>query len=420
MILDKQNIKDLSFLSSSEGIGLIIIFLTLPIVTRIYDPADFGNFEKYVVLVGIIANLCLLNFEFKIYNFSSKKDQTLSLITCLIFTVFFSIIFICFSLLLLNVYPNELINSYEIIFLILFWILFVSLASITLSYLSSLGNFKEYSLIRLLSNIVLIVSQIIFGLFGFKFMGFIYAIILQNIFISVFGIKPIYNQIKIFINELIFSDILNQIKNNKNILIFTFPGSLINRLTLALPIYFLSSFNPIFLGYYAFGSQLLNYPLKLFNGLGNMYKKEFNDEIRLNQTFNKTFIKYLKIFSIVSLVLLLGVFSFSSFLVPILFGKQWTDSIPIMKILVLMVSIRYIVAGLSSVLLIGNLPKYDIFFQLAYLIFSFTSIYIAKQIFNSYSSVINAYVISSIILYIFYFFLMNYFSTKQIKSINPK
>ena len=420
MILDKQNIKDLSFLSSSEGIGLIIIFLTLPIVTRIYDPADFGNFEKYVVLVGIIANLCLLNFEFKIYNFSSKKDQTLSLITCLIFTVFFSIIFICFSLLLLNVYPNELINSYEIIFLILFWILFVSLASITLSYLSSLGNFKEYSLIRLLSNIVLIVSQIIFGLFGFKFMGFIYAIILQNIFISVFGIKPIYNQIKIFINELIFSDILNQIKNNKNILIFTFPGSLINRLTLALPIYFLSSFNPIFLGYYAFGSQLLNYPLKLFNGLGNMYKKEFNDEIRLNQTFNKTFIKYLKIFSIVSLVLLLGVFLFSSFLVPILFGKQWTDSIPIMKILVLMVSIRYIVAGLSSVLLIGNLPKYDIFFQLAYLIFSFTSIYIAKQIFNSYSSVINAYVISSIILYIFYFFLMNYFSTKQIKSINPK
>ena len=419
MILDKQNIKDLSFLSSSEGIGLIIIFLTLPIVTRIYDPADFGNFEKYVVLVGIIANLCLLNFEFKIYAFTSKKDQTLSLITCLSFTVFFSAIFICFSLLLINLYPTDLIYSYEIIFLILFWILFVSLANITLSYFSSLGNFKEYSLIRLLSNIVLIVSQIIFGLFGFKFIGFIYAIILQNIFISFFGIKPIYNQIKIFINDFIFSDILNQIKNNKNILIFTFPGSLINRLTIALPIFFLSSFNPIFLGYYAFGSQLLNYPLKLFNGLGNMYKKEFSDEIRLNQTFNKTFIKYLKIFSIVSLVLLLGVFLFSSFLVPILFGKQWTDSIPIMKILVLMVSVRYIVAGLSSVLLIGNLPKYDIFFQLAYLLFSFTSIYIAKQIFNSYSSVIYAYVISSIVLYIFYFSLMKYFSTKQIKSINP-
>tara|TARA_B110000003_G_scaffold87811_1_gene89863 strand:+ start:6144 stop:7403 length:1260 start_codon:yes stop_codon:yes gene_type:complete len=419
MILDKQNIKDLSFLSSSEGIGLIIIFLTLPIVTRIYDPADFGNFEKYVVLVGIIANLCLLNFEFKIYDFTSKKDQTLSLITCLSFTVFFSAIFICFSLLLINLYPTDLIYSYEIIFLILFWILFVSLANITLSYFSSLGNFKEYSLIRLLSNIVLIVSQIIFGLFGFKFIGFIYAIILQNIFISFFGIKPIYNQIKIFINDFIFSDILNQIKNNKNILIFTFPGSLINRLTIALPIFFLSSFNPIFLGYYAFGSQLLNYPLKLFNGLGNMYKKEFSDEIRLNQTFNKTFIKYLKIFSIVSLVLLLGVFLFSSFLVPILFGKQWTDSIPIMKILVLMVSVRYIVAGLSSVLLIGNLPKYDIFFQLAYLLFSFTSIYIAKQIFNSYSSVIYAYVISSIVLYIFYFSLMKYFSTKQIKSINP-
>lgn len=419
-MFNRQNIKDLSILSSSEGIGLVIIFLTLPIVTRIYDPADFGNFEKYVVLVGIIANLCLLNFEFKIYNFSSKKDQTLSLITCLVLTVFFSAIFIFFSSLLLNLYPSDLIYSYEIIFLILFWILFVSLASITLSYFSSLGNFKKYSLIRLLSNIVLIVSQIIFGLFGFKFIGFIYSIILQNIFISIFGIKPIYNQIKIFINDIIPGDVINQIKNNKNILIFTFPGSLLNRLTQSLPIFFLSSFNPIFLGYFAFSSQLLNYPLKLFNGLGNMFKKEFNDEIRLNETYNKTFIKYLKIFSIVSLFLLSGVFLFANFLVPLVFGEQWTDSVSIMKVLVLMVSIRYIVAGLSPVLLIGNLPKYDIFFQLAYFLFSLTAIYIAKQIFNSYSSVINAYVISSIILYIFYFSLMKYFSTKKIKSINLK
>lgn len=417
-MFNKQNIKDLSILSSSEGIGLLIIFFTLPIVTRIYDPADFGNFEKYVVLVGIIANLCLLNFEFKIYNFSSKKDQALSLLTCLSLTVFFSVIFIFFSSFILNFFTNDLIYSYEIIFLILFWVLFVSLASITLSYFSSLGDFKKYSLIRLSSNIVLIVFQIIFGLIGFKFIGFIYAIILQNIFISLFGIKPIYKQITIFLDDVVPGDIIKQIKNNKNILIYTFPGSLLNRLTQSLPIFFLSSFNPIFLGYFAFSSQLLNYPLKLFNGLGNMFKKEFNDEIRLNQTFKKTFIKYFKIFSIVSLLLLLGVFLFSSFLVPFVFGQEWTDSVPIMKILVLMVSIRYIVAGLSPVLLVENLPKYDIFFQLAYFLFSLTSIYLAKEFYNSYISVINAYVISSIILYMFYFSLMKYFSTKQFKSIN--
>ena len=99
MIFNKQNFKDLSVLSSSEGIGLLIIFFTLPAISRIYDPADFGNFEKYVVLVGIIANLCLLNFEFKIYNFSSKKDQSISLITCLFLTLFFSILFLFFCFL---------------------------------------------------------------------------------------------------------------------------------------------------------------------------------------------------------------------------------------------------------------------------------------------------------------------------------
>ena len=111
-------------------------------------------------------------------------------------------------------------------------------------------------------------------------------------------------------------------------------------------------------------------------------------------------------------------FLFSSFLVPFVFGQEWTDSVPIMKILVLMVSIRYIVAGLSPVLLVENLPKFVIFFQLAYFLFSLTSIYLAKEFYNSYISVINAYVISSIILYMFYFSLMKYFSTKQFKSIN--
>ena len=413
MIFNKQNFKDLSVLSSSEGIGLLIIFFTLPAISRIYDPADFGNFEKYVVLVGIIANLCLLNFEFKIYNFSSKKDQSISLITCLFLTLFFSILFLFFCFLLLNFYSNDYIFSYKIIFLILFWVLFVSLANITLSYFSSAGDFKKYSLIRLSSNFVLVTTQIVLGLFDFKFYGFIYSVILQNLFISVFGIKPIYNQIKIYIKDIVYNDILNQIILNKNILMFTFPGSLFNRLTQSLPIFFLASFNPIFLGYFSFSNQLLNYPLKLFNGLGNMFKKEFNDEIRIDETFNKTFIKYSKIFSIISLILLIGVFLFSDLLVPIIFGETWIDAIPIMKTLVLLVSFRYVVAGLSSVLLVGNLPKYDIFFQISYFILSLISIYIAKQIFNSYNSVINSYVIISIILYIFYFYLMSYLSNKK-------
>ena len=414
MIFNKQNIRDLSFLTSSEGIGLLFIFFTLPIVSRIYNPEDFGNFEKYVVLVGIISNLCLLNFEFKIYNFTTKKDQTLSIITCLLLAFCFSVLFLSIGLLFFYFFSNDLIFSYEIIILILFWSLFVSLASITLSYFSSSGNFKKYSVMRLLSNIVLIAFQIIFGLLEFKFYGFIYAIILQNFFISIFGFKPIYNQIKLYVNDFNYNDILSQIKNNKNILIFTFPGSLLNRLSQSIPIFFLASFNPLILGYFSFSSQLLNYQLKLFNGLGNMFKKEFNDEIRSSNTFKKTFFKYLKIFSIISFLLLLGVFVFSDLLVPLFFGKKWIDSMPIMKILVIMVSVRYVVAGLSSVLLIGKFPKYDIIFQASYFIITLVSVYLSKQIFNSYNSVINSYVISSIFAYMLYLLLIKHLSNQKI------
>ena len=415
MIFNKKNFKDLSLLSTSEGLSLLIVFLTLPFISRIYDPADFGNFEKYVVVVGIVANLCLLNFEFKIYNFSTKKDQTLSIVTCLIFTMLFSSLFFCFGFIVTNFLTSNLLFSFEIVFLVFLWLVFVSFANITLSYFSSFGNFKKYSIIRLFSTLVLVCTQIILGLLEFKFYGFIYAIIFQNIFISIFGFFPIYKQTICFVNQFSFKDVFKHIKNNKYIVMFTFPGSLVNRLTQSLPIFFLASFNPIYLGYYSFGSQLLNYPLKLFNGLSNMFKKEFNDEIRINKTYRETFNKYLKVFSIISILLLTGTLFLSDIIVPFIFGEKWTQAIPIIKILSIMVCIRFIVGSLSPVLLIGNLPRYDIVFQLLYLILSLLFIIIGKEIFNSYLAIIISYIISSIIFYIFYFFVMRFFSKRTFK-----
>jgi len=87
---------------------------------------------------------------------------------------------------------------------------------------------------------------------------------------------------------------------------------------------------------------------------------------------------------------------------------------PIMKILVIMVSVRYVVAGLSSVLLIGKFPKYDIIFQASYFIITLVSVYLSKQIFNSYNSVINSYVISSIFAYMLYLLLIKHLSNQKI------
>ena len=82
---------------------MLILLFTLPFITRIYDPADFGNFEKYVVLIAIATNVCLLNFEFKIYDYKTKKEQTLSIIIFLLFTL--SIINNFLFTILLNLLP---------------------------------------------------------------------------------------------------------------------------------------------------------------------------------------------------------------------------------------------------------------------------------------------------------------------------
>ena len=94
---------------------MLILLFTLPFITRIYDPADFGNFEKYVVLIAIATNVCLLNFEFKIYDYKTKK-QTLSIIICLLFTLSISLIIFLFTILLNLFIPISIFFSLEIIF----------------------------------------------------------------------------------------------------------------------------------------------------------------------------------------------------------------------------------------------------------------------------------------------------------------
>ena len=418
MILSKKNIADISSLSISEGLSMLILLFTLPFITRIYDPADFGNFEKYVVLIAIATNVCLLNFEFKIYDYKTKKEQTLSIIICLLFTLSISLIIFLFTILLNLFIPISIFFSLEIIFLIFVWLFFVTMSNIVLTFFSSYGKFKYYSFIRLISTIILVSSQIIFGLLEYNFLGFIYAIILQNILICCFGLFPIFNQIKKYGKSFSLTDMLNHIKANDKIILFSFPGNLVNRLTQSLPIFFLSYFNPIFLGYFSFSNQLLNYPLKLFNGIGNMFKKEFNDEVRSYFTYKVAFKKYFKIFSIISVILLVGVYSLSDILIPILFGDKWIDSIIILKYLVLLVAVRFVVAGLSPVMILDYLPKYGILLQIFYLILTSTFLFVGFNFFNGHMPVIISYVLSSIIFYITYFLVMKYFSNKRLNFKN--
>ena len=120
----------------------------------------------------------------------------------------------------------------------------------------------------------------------------------------------------------------------------------------------------------------------------------------------------------ISIILLVGVYSLSDILIPILFGDKWIDSIIILKYLVLLVAVRFVVAGLSPVMILDYLPKYGILLQIFYLILTSTFLFVGFNFFNGHMPVIISYVLSSIIFYITYFLVMKYFSNKRLNFKN--
>ncbi len=389
--------KNILKLTSSSILTILISLISLPIVTRIYDPSVFGEFQVLISIIGIISIVVSFKYEMAIVLPKNATEAnavySLSIILLLLTTSTFSLIFYFFGSWFLSFLNAEALEPY--LFLLIIGIFLSGLVQIAGYVLTREKNFHKLGNNRVIESASAQGLKIGIGLISPTFLGlFISQLVgyLLNIYLTMRKSKISFTFSK--------KKILAVFKKYNKFLLYSTPAMFVNTVALQLPIFFIvKHFGVESLGYYALAVKLIDIPLGVVgNAISQVYYKEAADKFNIGVdrllSLYKNTLKKLILFMIVPAIL---IYLLAEPMIPYILGENWIVTGQIMSILVIWKFFEFINAPISTTLMVLNKQNIDLFLKI---FLSFGLRLIVLMIFNdSLIEMMYALTISAAIYY---------------------
>jgi len=404
-IQNSQYIQNFTALAGSEIFAQAILIGVTPILTRVYSPAEFGQYEFFKTSALLLVVIGFLNYDASIYSSKNDKERInsilLSVLVLFAICTLSSIGLFIFNDFFVQVFQCKIKNGW-------FWSLpvyafFAALTNLMLVVLTKDGSFKLISIIKIIVSILVASTQLFFGWLNWGYWGLVYSTIIVQMISFVFYFKPFYMQYKCDFKDISFNSSKIIMKAYWRLPLIVFPGNFLNNLVQSLPVFFLGRVDSQILGYYGLAQRVIGFPLKFLTAaVQRLYVKELTDEIEKTGIGVKAYRKNLKLYGIIAMVLILGLLIFTKHLLPILFGDEWLLAAPYVIVLGILFSVRFIFGGLSFVMVLGRAPKIDIFWQVFFSVVMTLSFLVCEFLEASPFITMLSYVLVGVFSYLFY------------------
>lgn len=400
---------------SGTVISQVIYLLLYPILTRIYTPANFGQFAIFMTFLSILTVLSTGQYELAIL--SPKKKSNFKSITYGVILISF-IASLIITLLLFLIFPilqkYNLINSFNLIYIIGISIFINSLYQIGFQLSIRFKNFKSISIINIVNVSTSILFQFLLSKTSLKDIGLIIGYMVGTLAAVI--LLYIKNK-KIFIIKNIktlFLNVKKQLLRYKKFPIFNLPATLINISANQAPNILLNTFGQSVIGQFSLSQRILGSPITLFSSsITHVFKERASSDYRKYGNCRDIFIKTLKSLFLMSFIPFILIFIFSPKLIPIIFGSEWEMAGIYIQALTVMYFFKFIVSPLTYVIIIAEKQNLNLILQLLLLIVTVISIYLGVIQNNPLNSII-LYSISYSIIYLLFLIVSFKFSKKNI------
>ncbi|MBM3453885.1 MAG: hypothetical protein FJX80_01920 [Bacteroidetes bacterium] len=404
-IQNSQYIQNFTALAGSEIFAQAILIGVTPILTRVYSPAEFGQYEFFKTSALLLVVIGFLNYDASIYSSKNDKERINSVLLS-VFVLFAictiaSIGLFIFNDLFVQVFHCKIKNGW-------FWSLpvyafFAALTNLMLVALTKEGSFKIISSIKIIVSILVAFTQLFFGWLNWGYWGLVYSSIVVQMIAFALYFKPFYMQFNGDFKDFSFMRLKILMKTYWRLPIIVLPGNFLNNLAQSLPVFFLGRMDSQVLGYYALAQRIIGFPLKFVTAaVQRLYVKELIDEIEKTGIGVNAYRKNFKIYGIIAIILIFGLLVFTKPLLPFFFGNEWLPAVPYSIVLGIFFCVRFIFGGLSFVMVIGKAPKVDIFWQVFFAILMTLSFLVCEFLDASPLITILAYVLVGVFSYLIY------------------
>lgn len=393
--------QSVSILAGGTLLSQVILFLATPILTRIYEPADFGILAVFTGVAAIGAIICSGRYEYAI-GLPTKDSEGFALVKLilvlggLISLLYLILLFFLKSIGKGTFNQNSFIQS-PIIYFFPLHTFFTSVYGALVYWYQRKKLYKKISISVIVQAFVTIVVNLCFGLLGYE-NGLIFGLIAgvfgaiiylkANIKFSVFGkFKTLFFQVQSaakkhvsFPRYMIFSDLAS-------------TGS-----QQLLPILFSFYFGAATVGYFALSNRVIRIPsILLTSSIKDVFRNEAIDSYKSSGTAHELFKNTLRKLTFVAVPTFIGIAVTSPWFFTFFFGSNWKTAGFFAQIICLMIFMDFIVVPFHSLFYILGKQKLFMTIQLYRTSSNFLFSYIAFTLTQEPSKTILIFSISDVI-----------------------
>lgn len=398
----KKVIKQFISLFTGTALSQLIPFLTTPILSRIYEPKDFGIYASYIAVITILFVLCTARYELAIIaSEGDKEGETLlfgTIMIALIFNVILSILIFLFGDSILKYLGlNEIIRW---MYLVPFSLIFMAVFQSVYFMLNKKEYYKVMSISLIIQSMSIAVSNIIIGLYSEN--GLIVGYVIGQ-FISMILVVAIVFKYKLLTRKnFSLSDLIFVLKKYINFPKFLIISNLANRGALqSTIIVFTNFYNSSNVGHYSLTHRILKTPISFIgNSISQIFRQKASVEIAEKGNCKKLYIYTFISLFVIGIIPFSILFIWSREIFIIFLGESWAKAGDYAKLLTPMLFAQFCIAPLSSMFLLDNKQKLDLIWQLMALIVSLVVLIGCKYLYNDIEISIFYYSITYVLLYL--------------------
>jgi O-antigen/teichoic acid export membrane protein len=409
--------KNVFHLMSGTFLAQLLLVLSTPILSRLFDPDDFGMLALFISMQSILVILGTCRLEIAIMLPKELRDA-IKIVLFIILQSFLLLLILYFILLTCGSYLISLFdlnNISNVLFLLPISMFLLSLNT-ALKYLKN--RKYKYKGIR---NCTVVEGggragfNISIGLAKSVSFGLIYGYLASLFVSSIVWIGKEYRELFFELKNFEINDVKYIFRKYRNIFTHVSTGALINSISCQAPIFLMTYFYSIdVVGQYSMAQRLVSLPIVfIMTAFADSFRQRAADEFRENGNIRGLFLKNVKRLFFIGILPFTVLIFMAPFIFKIFLGMEWEFAGVMVQVLTLMTFINFVVMGLSGVVIqVSEFFKFELYWQISFSILSILGFIIGHYFFEDVLYALAFYSLGCILMYFFSFVIAYKYSVK--------
>lgn len=400
----------------------VLPFLFYPILSRIFNPEDFGLFATISSITQILAVISTGKYDFSILIVNNNKEAAHIISIIMII----SLLFLSISFIILQIFSNTLslwLNNADITK----WLYICPIAAFQIIIFNCYNewsvrnkSFTNLAWNKIINAGSIASSKLFLGLINFTSSGLIVGDFFGRILTSSVCVYKLFKTYRVYFFDLDLKNMRILLSKYSNFPKYLLPGQILNTVGAQLPIFLLGFFyNKTEVGYFSMTMLVLSTPISVIStALKDIFRQRANEDFNKNGECRTLYIKLLKLLIIPTAIMTLILIIVLPKLLLLFLGDQWIIAGEYSQILLVMISLSFISNSLSGVLTITNKLNISFYWQIYYFFIILLSLSVGSIVFNSVKMTLICYSIGLSSAYILQIYLSYRYSIRYEKKSN--